>query len=141
VGSDSRGIWLESVCNGSDDEAAVEAVVEEPLPALFLVFLARPQTPQPAARRVVVVAVVAARGPRVGVCRVFGAQGAGGGEEPGFGAQRAPWEAFGQHLERVVCRIVGALEWAGGGVEMMYLCTWGWEVAVRGPVVRSPSLF
>jgi hypothetical protein len=109
-GKNSRSVRLESICNGGDDEAAVEAVVEESLPALLLVLLARPQTPQPAAGWVVVVAVVAvvvivvaaatatavAAG-WVSVRRVFGAQGAGHGQVAGGRAQGAARQAFGQH--------------------------------------------
>ena len=39
--ADLRGIGFESVCNGGHDKAPIEAVVEQPFPAFFLILLAR----------------------------------------------------------------------------------------------------
>jgi hypothetical protein len=75
----SRGVRLEAVGNGAEDQAAAETIEEGVLPALLLVLLAGLDAEQPAGRRVVLGAVRGGgpgrRGEGAGDLRSWGASG------------------------------------------------------------------
>jgi hypothetical protein len=53
-----RGVWLEDICNSSNEQTANKSVVPNVLPAFLHVLLARLNTEEVPSRRIVVVAMV-----------------------------------------------------------------------------------
>jgi hypothetical protein len=69
-----RGVWLEDICNSSDEQTANKSVVPNVLPTFLHVLLARLNTEEVPSRRIVVIAMVggadvASRGKALDVLR------------------------------------------------------------------------